>query len=158
MEIHLPYFALRALPAQEASLQDSPKNSFQRRWTDLSFLNIPPPKSDGKITYGLYESHMAFAICGSDEKRWCGYSFVDDDPDDEETLEDLVSPCTLPINACIDPISQGMLQGNLEITDPREYWLKVYQMRMEDVLQEWELIVRKFEQSITKHVSYVSLY
>lgn len=97
---------------------------------------------------------MTFVICGSHEKNWIGYSFVDTHNDEEE-LENLASDDAFGGTVLTDPISTAMLdKGKLLLTDPREYWLLVYQLRIEHVLREWELIVGKFEPRIIAHVSY----
>lgn len=153
MEIHISYFSLRTRPTQEKLIPDPVKKCFDRQWTDLSFLNIPSTKTDSNVACGIYESHMTFTLCGYDENNWVGYSFVDADVDEEE-LEDLVFPYE---GFHIDPITNGVLQEIVPITDPREYFLGTYHKRIDQVFQEWEPIVRKFERCITIYVSTLSL-
>ncbi|OCK76085.1 hypothetical protein K432DRAFT_307150 [Lepidopterella palustris CBS 459.81] len=151
MELHIPYFALREYPSptkdrrQEVAAGKRPP----RQWTDLSFLNIQTPKFQDKRKYGTCKARFSLIICGSDHRRWVGYAFVDRDFDSEELEEDDFSYEGIQE----DPIaSNGELDANLPIWDPREYFLMIFDIQMAKVLKEWENLVRAVERCINEHV------
>jgi hypothetical protein len=152
MEVHLPYFALRTSPTPKAVPTVGVNASPPRQWTDLSFLEIQNPRSSERILYGMHEAHVSIIICGSDFRRWIAYSFVDtkfDDKELEETDENLPNE--------EDPIAGGKIDANNPIDDPREYFLTVFEIRVAQVAQEWDRLVRTVECSIRDHVRCVSV-
>lgn len=152
MEMHIAYFSLRTRSLPRRPLGESANHSFQRQWTDLSFLLQPEGKSRKSGCEGIYESHLSFVCCGSDNKRWAAYSFVDVHPDVKEALEDLKDQISPADGVTMDPISNGLLSADLPILDPREYFLKIYDFRIAQVLSEWAPIVRKAELCIKAYV------
>ena len=153
MGFHLAYFSLMTRPAAQVESTREPTNkAFQRHWIDLSFL-LNTGDSQGEEVYGIYESNVAFVCCGSDNQRWTGYSFVDGHPDSvEEELGELISPGK---GLHHDPISDGMLPADKPLWDPREYFLKIYTIRIVQVRDAWEPLVRKTEIRIKEYVSHV---
>jgi hypothetical protein len=119
-----------------------------RQWTDLTFLNIQPPRSQDQKQYGIHEAQISFVICGSDNRRWVGYGFVDTEFDRENLADHDLSY----VGKHEDPIAFGELDANLPIWDPREYFLMVLQIRMAQVLKEWECLIRTVERSINQYV------
>lgn len=148
MEFHLPYFALRSSPSP-GDPAENVKIRSARQWTDLSFLNIPLPKSQGQGRHGIYEAQISFVICGSDHSRWAAYAF-DDTYYDSNNLgdEDFAHG-----GLCEDLIaSDGELDASFPIGDPREYFLTIFEIRIDRVRREWMLLVRSVERSIKEYV------
>ncbi|TVY59342.1 hypothetical protein LCER1_G000736 [Lachnellula cervina] len=139
LHLHLPFFLIRDTHPNEPITGVNTKPS--RNWTDLSFLQLDNPKSqdqESNKVWGMYEAHFSCVITGSDEWRWVGYSFVDAEIDGflhESSEEDL----------SFDPIASGRLEANLPIWRPREYWLRVFEIRIEQVRIELEYLIYKVD-------------
>ncbi|KAF2185092.1 hypothetical protein K469DRAFT_688302 [Zopfia rhizophila CBS 207.26] len=149
LEFHLPYFALRTFAPGKDLAQTTINSKPPRQWIDLSFLELGTTlRSKDDPEYGLYEAQFSLTICGSDNSRWVAYGFVDTDIDDDNGLEG-EDFSYLGMNA--DPIaSDGDVNANHPIWDPREYFLLMIEIRMRKVLKEWKGLVRKFERSIKR--------
>lgn len=134
LSFHIPYFVLMPSP---------PATKLVRNWNDLSFL--PTSKVDNK-RYAMYRAMFSFVICGSDHRRWTGYAFADDNKNDDDMLDD-----DDELDYQIDPIASVDEGPFLMLDDqinPRQYFLRVLDLRMEAILKEWENIVRFMEYSI----------
>jgi len=120
----------------------------RRRWTDLSFLKIDTSDSqdqEPKEVWGIYEAQTSCVVTGSDDWRWVGYGFVDTEIDgflNESSKDDL----------SFDQIAAGRLEANIPIWRPRDYWLKVFEIRIEQARQEWEYLIHKVELSVKQYV------
>ncbi|OCK74043.1 hypothetical protein K432DRAFT_311503 [Lepidopterella palustris CBS 459.81] len=149
LELHLPYFALRLSRHRGHSHKQEYSNPM-REWTDLSFLKIWAPKSQAQTTYRMYEAHISFVIYGSDERRWVAYAFVDT-AFNEANLENEEE---FPHGAIQeDPIaSNGKLDANLPVWNPREYFLMIFNIRIAQVLKESQYLVQAVERSIKQYV------
>lgn len=121
----------------------------QRKWIDLSFLKISAPGRQHSEKDGLCEAQISFVICGPDDGQWVAYAFVDtkfddNDLEDEDFLYEGFQP---------DPIaSNGEVDANFPIRNPRLYFLKVWKIRMVQIIKEWQQIVRTVECSIKEYV------
>lgn len=94
----------------------------------------------------MLEAHNSLVIWGTDNHRWAAYAFADTDFDDE-ALVDKIFPDE---GFQLDPISET--EAKFPIWDPREYFLKVFELRIAQVLEEWEGLVRPVERSIHGYV------
>lgn len=119
-----------------------------REWTDLAFLNLQPPNSQDQKEYIIRESQFSLVICGPDHGRWVGYNFIDDDSDEEDLA---IYNFDYEVNN-EDPISLGKLDADQPIWDPREYYLTIVNIRMAQVLNEWECLIRAIERSVKNYV------
>jgi hypothetical protein len=149
LQFHLPYFALRISQPPKDVPRKVVNGNPPRQWTDLSFLKIQTSRSEDQKKCGIYEAQISFVICGSDNWRWVAYAFVDTDFNGEDLGDEVFSY----EGVHEDPIaSDAKLDANLPIGDPREYFLMIFEIRMAQVLKEWELLVRTVERSIKRYV------
>jgi hypothetical protein len=114
----------------------------------------------------MHEAQISFVLCGSDHQRWVAYAFVDtdfeeDDVPDEIVPDEQIREVSVPLDDELgvakvpiwDPIAlDGGLDANLPIWDPRLYFLVILEIRMAQVLREWEFLVRTVERSISRYV------
>ena len=146
LELHLPLFLLRKSKPPESSLKVNPKSP--REWTDLSFLKLDTPKSHpqepGEV-WGIHEAEISYVVTGSDDWRWIGYAFVDTELDG--LLTDLSED-----DLSFDRVAAGEIQAKLPLWRPRDHWIKVLDIRIEQVRQEWEYLVYKLGLSINRYV------
>jgi hypothetical protein len=106
--------------------------------------------SQDQENFGIREAQISCVISGSDDWRWVSYAFVDTDFDGDEFGDKAMSHEGLHW----DPIAAGgNLEANMPIWKPREYFLKVFEIRIIQVRKEWDFLVRKVELSIGRYVS-----
>jgi hypothetical protein len=51
-----------------------------------------------------------------------------------------------------DPLAVGQINAHEPIWTPREYFLRVFQVRVSQVLREWNLIGSKLEEEVKRYV------
>ncbi|RFU29722.1 hypothetical protein B7463_g6595, partial [Scytalidium lignicola] len=133
LEFHIPYFVLKTSPSN-ATMHSNPRRGSR----DISSLETNRDTSQEPKNNRLYEAQISFVICGSDNRCWVGYAFADTYFGHNDLKE-----CTFSYDGLHeDPIaSDGELDLNLPIWDPREYFLIIVKIRMAQVLKEWELVI-----------------
>ena len=151
LDFHLPFFILSRSPPP---LEELGKVNIKprRRWTDLSFLNLDnlDSKAEGLATgeiWGIQDAQISFVIIGYDDWRWVGYGFVDSEVDGilaQATEQDLQ----------FDQIAAGKLDSNLPFQKPRDYWIKILEIRILYVKRKWDYLVHKLELGVSQYVSY----
>jgi hypothetical protein len=147
LDLHLPFFLLRKSPPPEESVGKVNEKP-PRRWTDMSFLKIGTSESQdqkAEEVWGMHEVQATCVIAGSDDWRWVGYGFVDAELDG--SLTDLSD-----VDLGFDRIAAGELDANIPIWGPRDYWLKSFEIRIEQARKEWQYLIHKLELSVNQYV------
>lgn len=127
------------------------RNDADREWINLSILEDNTP--DTKAPYGVYNSQFSLLICGSSNKHWIGYSFVDCDLDEEDMEEGDFTYHGMqddPIAAC----AGGVIDANIPIQDPRAYFVVIFEVHIAKALKEAQNLVKMIECSVKNHVCY----
>jgi len=140
---------LTTSPAPKDRSQRGGKGAPQRKWTDLSFLRTPTPEFQHKEKDGIYETQISFVISGPDNGQWVAYAFVDTNFDDSDLEDEDFSYEGFQKDLIA---SNGELDANFPIRNPRLYFLRIWKVRMAQVLREWQRIVRTVECSIKQYV------
>jgi hypothetical protein len=154
----MPYLALREFSVP------SPVHlgKRMRKRIDLSFLKIGKDTDKGHETYALQEAHVSLSIIGVDRDRWTCYCFVDTDigsacPDDQsyDDAEEKATDAgdTEEDEMKEDPIfsdGQGdeVPEADRPVWDPRDYFLRVVDVRMKQILREWENVVHVVDENV----------
>lgn len=145
LDLHLPFFILRISTPPDISVEKVYTKP-QRAWSDLSFLKLDLPISEGQDpeeVWGIQESHISCVITGSDNWQWVAYGFVDAEVDGllcDSSETDLR----------FDRIAACELDVNFPIWRPREYFLQVFAIRIEQVRGQWEHLVYKLGLGINR--------
>jgi hypothetical protein len=145
--LHLPFFILDKSTPPKASLEECSTKPW-RQWSDLSFLKLDACESqdqERREVWGIQEAQISCVITGFDNWRWVGYGFVDTEIDGvlaDSSDEDL----------SFDQIAAGRLQIATPIWSPREYWLKVFEIRIDYVRLQWHYLIQKLEPSVDQYV------
>ena len=147
LDLHIPFFILRRSAPPEKS-EGEVKNRPRRLWTNLSFLKLETFDTQSQEpleVWGIQEAQFSCVVAGSDHWRWVGYGFVDAEIDGilaESSDEDLLQ----------DQIANGELEANFPIWRPRDYWIRVFEIRIGYVKNQWEYLIHKVELGVNQYV------
>jgi hypothetical protein len=151
LAFHLPYYVWRSSQKPCEDYRRDANVTPLRQSQDVSFLNW---KSSGSSDF-LYEAQISCVVAGSDEWRWVAYCFVDTYFDTDEEAKETVlsyhedSLVTEGIRA--DPLTFGVISADDPIRKPREYFLMILQIRINQVKREWQQVVEKMYQSVHEY-------
>jgi hypothetical protein len=158
------------------------KASLRRTKIDLSFLDIDCTGSQTDAVWEIHEAQFSLLICGIDRFRWTSYAFantnpnnslnesgfdpgrggtdsnlcrikIDDDEDCEEGANEDEDDDELNVDPTASDARGAEVAADRPIWDPREYYLRIIDLRTKRVLDEWTEVVRKIKRSIERHVS-----
>jgi hypothetical protein len=91
----------------------------------------------------LYEAQISVAVTGIDYWVWTAYGIVDTYFGSEESVDayhQMAAPTGQP-----DPLAAGRIAANNPIWTPREYFFKVFEIRINKVRREWNNIIDEVE-------------
>jgi hypothetical protein len=93
-------------------------------------------------------------VAGSDEWRWVAYCFVDTYLDAAEEAKEGVSSYhedSLDVEGMrADPLTFGAANADNPVQNPREDFLMVCQIRVDQVKREWQQVVAKVRQKYSR--------
>lgn len=148
LELHLPYFVWKE---GRPHTKSNTKTKFE--WRDLSFLQAETPRSRRRKTFVAHQAHFSLTIYGFNDWRWVAYAFDNNHFDDERFEHDLKEETFSSVGFQEEPIIAGTLHdANMPILDPREYFLRVTQSRLRQVLNYWQDIVSHIKRNIDEYV------
>jgi hypothetical protein len=84
-----------------------------------------------------------------------GYCFVDtyfEAEEVKETVQSYHEDSLADEGMLTDPFTLGERNANDPIQKPREYFLEVFRVRIDQVKCEWEQVVAKVQESIRKYI------
>ncbi|KAH8896231.1 hypothetical protein GQ53DRAFT_838468 [Thozetella sp. PMI_491] len=152
MEFHLPYYALRTSYSPIASPAVDERGL--RRASPLLFAS--PRKNGGTLEQGteyLYEAQATCVITGTDHCRWVGYCFVETYFDKDEDKESVQSYHQDAIDGMrLDPFTLGKNDANMPIKTPRDYFVRVFEVRASQVKEEWTNVVERLDARISEYM------
>lgn len=127
-------------------LRQSRKLDFLSRSLDASKDSNPTDQH-----YWLHEAQISIVVTGVNNWVWTAYGFVDTYFGSKGTVEDYDKLKGRHWER-EDPLSAGRLNGGEPIWTPREYFLRVVQSRIREVLKEWKRIVRTVTEEVEGYV------
>lgn len=127
------------------------KGPLPSTWLDVSFLGSPLQAESSNSL--LHRSQFSLVICGIDDMHWVGYSFVDRDFGEEEDLDIEFPYKGVHEDPIASDLGQDVLNANMPISDPRGYFLKILELRIQRMLVAWTAIARLVHSSIDRRVS-----
>ena len=152
LAFHLPYYVWRSSQKPCEDHRQYANGDPLRHSQDVSFLEW---EAYGSSSF-LYEAQISCVVAGLDEWRWIAYCFVDTYFDTLEGGKETVlsyhedSLTNKGIRA--DPLTFGVTDADKPIHDPRDYFLTVFQTRINQVKCEWQQVVAKVQQSVREYV------
>jgi hypothetical protein len=154
LSLHIPYYVLRQNNDQFEDHRKKFDGTPLRQSWNLPFLSKSMKTSTSTSTdrpHILYEAQMSFVVTGIDHWVWVGYGFVDTYFDSKETV-DGYHTMRGPHQRRSDSLAAGQLNADEPIWTPREYFCKVFEIRINMVLKEWYLIVDKVDKGVEQYV------
>ena len=161
LELSLSYFSL------ETTSREEPVRDRRTHWEGAGPLRksfelpkLPVTKSSmakQRKTY-VYEGQISLSVFGIDRVRWNAYAFIDGWFPGGESIhaysEDEIA------GGKPDPVASGQMDLEPAIQDPRVYFLKVAEIRVQHVTEKYEITLRHLERNIqwqVKHRSHMAL-
>ncbi|KAI1304359.1 hypothetical protein F5Y03DRAFT_358318 [Xylaria venustula] len=153
---HLPYYAWRKGSPyfqDERCMRDGrPLRRSQR----LGFLDMTPWGIRGTQNEDcIYEAQISCLVAGLDDSSYIGYGFVDtyhDGPNSEESVKEYHGKSNTPGRYSMDPISGGVLEADRPLWSPRLYFLRVFELRIEQVKEEWINVVFMLQKKTSTYI------
>ncbi|KAJ4344545.1 uncharacterized protein N0V89_012289 [Didymosphaeria variabile] len=112
-----------------------------REGKDMSFLANSKASSYNWTTARIEPAHISITVCGVADRRWKAYAFVDGDEEMSEGEFDYGT--VVP-----DMLTDRDTDANCPIWNPREYFLLVVLIRLDQVAREWESLIRKIVRGV----------
>ncbi|KAH7355822.1 hypothetical protein BKA66DRAFT_539677 [Pyrenochaeta sp. MPI-SDFR-AT-0127] len=138
LECHLPYFAWRRTQSPPKETTVNP----HREWIDLSFLAHVLLDPGDETFLGIHPAQVSVVLCGTSETRYMVHCFEDTRFDEDRDMgQDEFSDTGFQA----DQIAKGKTDANIPIWNPREYFLHVLLIRINQIRDEWTRVVRNIE-------------
>jgi hypothetical protein len=144
LEFHIPYLAMRYRPSKGFLER---KEHIHHGWMNIDFLDTKNTDDRPDSICGVYQAQISLTICGTDNSRWTAYCledrYFDEDGEigEDEQTDDHQS----------DQIARGTFGAEDVIRDPREYFIRVFLVRMCQVHTERVDLVRRIVSGIQDH-------
>ena len=148
LELNVSFFCLRR--------STNPSRSDQRlRWDGNGHLRatLPSPRnptsdvlSSAENLYNIYETQISIAVTGVDHWRWTAWGFVDTWFETHDAVSEYYEG--EGSGAQPDPLAAGQIDTNPPERYPREYFLKVFEIRIGIVAKEWNYILHVLQQEV----------
>jgi hypothetical protein len=103
----------------------------------------------------LYEAQSSVAVAGIDHWVWVAYGVFDTYFDSEESVDGYHRMNQSSWTAVVgrpDPLAASQVAAMFPIWTPREYFLRVFEIRISKILREWRLIIDKVENEVEQYV------
>jgi len=157
LEFHLPFLTLRETLATPTATDPLHNTDM----LDVSYLQHQRPQDHHQQNprrFVIHKAHTSIAICGWDDFKWVGWAFINapldlktkkDEDYDEDGQEDEPEDVEEDYFA-VDGDGRGcsVQDANAPIWDPRRYWLRIVELRVLRILEEWVEIVQFVEKGV----------
>jgi hypothetical protein len=100
--------------------------------------------------HSLYEAKISVAVAGIDRSVWIAYGFVDTYFESDESVDRYHR--WKGRRGWADPLADGQIDADNPIWTPREYFLKVFEIRINQIRKEWHWIIDKMEDEVEQYV------
>lgn len=123
-------------------------------WPALDFLEIAcSGDHDGPCRFSIRNATVSVVVCGHDHTRWVAWG-LSNTPCDPPTYEE---ECELREDFFATdgngPEAGLVVDSDSPQWDPRRYWLRIIEIRVQIALKEWSNLVYGIEDSVRAWVS-----
>lgn len=108
--------------------------------------------SSSRAEYFLYEAQVSVAVTGFDDSVWTAYGIVDTYFGTKESIRRYDRFTTGHSSGRPDPLAAGQINADVPIWNPREYFLRVFEIRIIQISREWDFILDRVEDAVKQYV------
>lgn len=141
---HLPFCLLRDHPCAD-SRQDR-EGRLRRKSLALPSMQLPCT-SQPSLGGWICDSQVSALVSVVDVGGWTAYMFEDTYYKAREPSQDLDVFCSEPSFYFPDALTAGTIDSTRYL-GPREYFLRVFHIRIEQAFQEWQVVVDRLEEIV----------
>ncbi|KAG4422038.1 hypothetical protein IFR04_004779 [Cadophora malorum] len=147
LEFHIPYYVMRDNKPSRRDTRKTTNGDPLRRCWELPSVPFMSPSAGTKSTladanYNIYEAMISIGVTGSGYHIWAAYAFVDGYFGSRDSV-DSYHQMKGRIRGRAEPLAAGLINADEPLWDPREYFLKVLEIRTKLVSMEWSQILNK---------------
>lgn len=150
MGFHLPFYTFRKQPCTD-NRHDHEGNPLRKSWKlpsmQMPGQSQPSPESDGHIC----ESQVSTVVSVVDTQGWTAYAFEDTYYKARDSSQESDIFCSTPGFYFPDALTGGDFDST-RFLESREYFLRVFQTRIDQAYQEWRTLVHILEQTVKRQV------
>ncbi|KAM6537878.1 hypothetical protein FALCPG4_003777 [Fusarium falciforme] len=130
LEFHLQFYVWR----EEDTLRPDPRKKRTDKPLRRSFRlhHLEDERSEGALQVCIYEAQVSCLVAGLDNHSWVAYLFLDTYYQEESSSES-VEFYHSQEDLRTDPLTAGIRDSDMPIWTPREYFLVVYECRLQQV-------------------------
>jgi hypothetical protein len=136
--------------------EESPKDSrktfdgkpLRQSW-NLPFLSGTVGMPSDSL-YCLFEAQISVAVTGIDHSVWTAYGFIDTYFRSKESVDGYNQ--LKESMGWRDPFGASQIAANTSCWTPREYFFRVFEIRINEVRREWQVILDKVEGDFNQYV------
>ncbi|KAK0723481.1 hypothetical protein B0T26DRAFT_261689 [Lasiosphaeria miniovina] len=148
LELNISYFSLRrgSRPILDQRARWDGKGHL--RETLCSPRDPTSPSSTPGALYSIYETQLSVAVTGVDHWRWTAWALVDSwfEPQDSVSEYHEGGETT----AQLDPLAAGQVEVDPPTRYPREYFLKVFEIRILEIEKEWNYTLQVLREEVQR--------
>ncbi|KAI1611968.1 hypothetical protein EDD36DRAFT_419828 [Exophiala viscosa] len=147
----LPYWAWRSSKQPVPDNRKTKHGQPLREYRDISLFGGP---GQGQERSFIYEAQITCVVTGLVDKfEWTVYCFHDTRHDGKSAQNAYQHSKDVKAGVLTDPIAFGMIDANIPIHSPSEYFIRILVIRLKLIKDEWTTIVHKMRSSIRKYDS-----
>ena len=98
----------------------------------------------------LCETQISVTVTGIDHRVWTAYGLFDTYHGSDDSVETYLQAEARTGGP--DPLTAGQLTAHSLIWTPREYFFKVFEIRINQVRRQWRAIIDEVEEDVEKYV------
>lgn len=160
LEFHMPFLTLRHF--QEPNATSSAKADGPDDWPPVATVVLKCDEHEGLCKYVIREANVSVAVCGWDRHKWTCWAFSnthsdpttreEEEPEEDDMQEDFIA------TDGNGPEDGTVIDAAQPLWDSRDYWLRVVDLRMRIIHEEWKWLVMNTEAKVKSWVSQHELH
>jgi len=148
LHLEIPHFALRAHKELRIDRRKRRDGTPLRHSQRLPFMRSPSGQP-----YCLYESQTSISVTGVDRCVWSAVALVDAYHDAKRSSRHHHRQSRLGVR--FDPLGANYIVMEYPDWEPREYFLRVSAIQLDQSTTEWHFVIRKFRDAVHRWVNIV---
>lgn len=148
MGFQLPFYTFREKPC--ADHRHDQEGNPLRKFCKLPSMQLPGASQPSSVLDGyICESHVSGLVSVVDTHGWTGYAFEDTYYKTQGSSQDSDMFYSKPGLYFPDALTAGVLDST-RFVEPREYFLRIFQIRIDQAFWEWRALVGILEVTVKR--------